>query len=133
MKNAPETMSAEKVRRLSMAGLKAFFRLAELWKLNVPQQITLLGNPKRSTFFEWKKNPDRQLQTDTLDRLSYLLGIYKALQILFSDPDIADSWIHRPADIPPFNGKSALAYMLRGDIAALYDVRSYLDAQRGAW
>ena len=95
--------------------------------------MTLLGKPKRSTFFEWKKNPDRDLDVDTVERLSYLMGIYKALQILFPDPSIADGWIHRAADTPPFGGKTPLEYLLRGDVLALYEVRRYLDARRGAW
>jgi hypothetical protein len=120
-------------RQLSVAGLKAFFRLSELWGLDTEQQMTLLGQPKRSTFFEWKKNPERELSVDTLERLSYLMGIYKALQILFPDPRIADGWVKVSAQVPPFGGKTPLAYLLRGPVAALYEVRRYLDAQRGAW
>jgi len=113
--------------------LRAFFKLASLWRLQVDEQILLLGRPSRSAFFEWKKHPERDLQPDTLERLSYLMGIYKALQILFSDPAIADEWVKQPADLHPFGGKSPLDYMLRGDVLALYEVRQYLDAQRGAW
>ena len=133
MKTLQERIPQEPIQRLGPAGLKAFFRLAKLWGVGIAEQLILLGSPKRSTFFEWKKNPNRDLQRDTIERLSYLVGIYKALQILFQDPTLADGWVRRPADTPPFGGKTPLAYMLRGAMAALYDVRRYLDAHRGAW
>jgi len=128
-----ETITREQIHRLGAAGLRGFFRLADLWNLSVDDQRVLLGSPPRSTFFDWKKDPQRALTRDTLERLSYLIGIYKALQILFHDSSIADRWIHRAADAPPFGGKTPLHFMLRGDIAALYEVRRYLDAWRGAW
>jgi len=131
MKTMMEPMPV--TRKEAAAGLRAFFHLGDVWKLSAEQQIVLLGRPARSTFFEWKKHPERDLQPDTIERLSYLMGIYKALQIIFSDPTIADQWIHQPAEVPPFAGKTPLQYMLRGDMVALYDVRRYLDAQRGAW
>ena len=113
------------------AGLRAFEKIAELWKLSVTQQLTLLGIASRSTYFKWRKDPQARLPRDTLERLSYLLGIYKALQLLLPDPRAADEWIHRPNDAPLFGGKSALDRMLSGNVADLYVVRQYLDAQRG--
>jgi hypothetical protein len=68
---------------------------------------------------------------DTLERLSYLLGIYKALQILLPDPQAADEWVRKSNSAPPFGGDSALERMLSGQVADLYVVRQYLDAQRG--
>ncbi|MEQ9328566.1 MAG: hypothetical protein RJQ21_14885 [Rhodospirillales bacterium] len=67
---------------LSGPALRTFFRIAELWKLSVDDQMALLGLSARSTFFKWKKNPDTVLPRDTLERISYILGIYKGLQIL---------------------------------------------------
>jgi hypothetical protein len=113
------------------AGLRAFEKIAELWKLSVAQQLTLLGIASRSTYFKWRKDPQARLPRDTLERLSYLLGIYKALQLLLPDTRAADEWIHRPNDAPLFGGKSALDRMLSGNVADLYVVRQYLDAQRG--
>ncbi len=127
------TARLDDARRVGALGLKAFFRIAGLWDLNTEEQMALLGQPKRSTFFEWKKNWNRPLTADVVERLSYLVGIYKALQILFPDAPIADGWVRGPADAPPFGGKTPLAYMLRGNVVALYEVRRYLDAQRGAW
>jgi hypothetical protein len=128
MHTTHELISSDQVQKLGPAGLRAFFELAKLWDLSAEQQRTLLGNPARSTFFDWKKSPQRDLTRDTVERLSYFIGIFKALQIIFHDSRIADRWIHQPADIPPFGGKTPLGYMLRGDISALYEVRRYLDA-----
>jgi len=113
------------------AGLRAFARIAELWQLSVEQQLTLLGIASRSTYFKWRKEPQPRLPRDTLERLSYLLGIYKALQLLLPEPHAADEWIHRPNNAPLFEGKPALERMLSGNVADLYVVRQYLDAQRG--
>jgi hypothetical protein len=91
----------------------------------------LLGIASRSTYFKWRKEPHVRLPRDTLERLSYLLGIYKALQLLLPNARAADDWIRRPNDAPLFGGKSALDRMLSGNVADLFLVRQYLDAQRG--
>lgn len=113
------------------AGLRAFANIAEAWGLSVADQLRLLGIASRSTFFKWRREPDPRLPQDTLERLSYLLGIYKALQILLPDPRAADEWVRKPNEAPPFGGRSALERMLSGQVADLYVVRQYLDAERG--
>jgi hypothetical protein len=113
------------------AGLRAFARIAELWHLSVAEQLTLLGIGSRSTYFKWRKAAAARLPRDTLERLSYLLGIYKALQLLLPDAQAADDWIRRPNQEPLFGGRSALERMLSGNVADLYLVRQYLDSQRG--
>ena len=118
---------------LSGPALRTFFRIAELWKLPVDAQMTVLGVTARSTFFKWKKDPNAVLPRDTLERISYILGIYKALQILLPDDGAADGWVKRPNAAPPFGGRSALDRMLSGQVADLFVVRQYLDAQRGGW
>jgi hypothetical protein len=117
--------------RLSGPALRAFDRIADLWKLSAPEQLVLLGSPARSSYFRWKKEPDNaRLNQDTLERLSYLLGIYEALAVLLPDPQAADAWLRKPNDAAPFGGRSALARMLAGQVADLYVVRQYLDATR---
>jgi hypothetical protein len=71
------------------------------------------------------------LPRDTLERLSYIFGIYKALQILLPRSDAADAWVKKANTAPIFGGRSALERMLSGQVADLYVVRQYLDAQRG--
>ena len=119
---------------LSAAGLRAFFNIARDWELSAEEQIVLLGSPGRSTFFKWKQDPESaRLARDTLERLSLILGIYKALQILLPEPKAADTWIKRPNGAPPFGGRPALDRMLAGNISDLVAVRQYLDAMRGGW
>lgn len=126
-KTIPETKAGSK------AALGAFFRIAELWDLSVEQQMKLLGLSAPSTFYHWRKSPPNALPHDTMERVSYILGIYKALQILFPDPSIADGWIRKANQALIFRGGSALERMLSGNVADLFVVRQYLDAQRGGW
>ena len=114
----------------SQAGLTAFFSIAEQWQLDADQQRILLGSPGRTTFFEWKKKKKGNISRDVLDRLSYILGIYKALHILFS-ADSAQQWLRNPNKDPLFSGQSPLEYMLSGNLVSLSDVRRYLDWARG--
>lgn len=120
-------------RGLSGPALRTFFRIADLWSLSVEEQMTLLGQTARSTFFKWKKDANAVLPKDTLERISYIVGIYKALQLLLPGEQAADEWVKRPNAAPPFAGRSALDRMLSGQVADLYIVRQYLDAQRGGW
>lgn len=121
--SAPTPANATSDRSLDI-----FFKLAEQWSLNIEQQITLLGAPARSTFYKWKKDGGL-LSADTEERISHLVSIYKALQILVPDAKAADDWIHRPNKY--FGGRSALSVMLDGKVTDIYAVRAYLDAQRG--
>jgi len=112
-------------------GLRAFVNIAEAWGLSIAEQLKLLGIGSRSTYFKWRREQTPRLPQDTLERLSYLLGIYKSLQILLPDTRAADAWVRQPNSAPPFGGNSALERMLSGQVADLYVVRQYLDAQRG--
>ncbi len=120
-------------KSLSRPALRTFFRIAGLWGLSVEEQMILLGLTARSTFFKWKKGPTTNLPMDTLERISYILGIYKALQILLPDKRAADEWVRRPNTAPLFAGRPALDRMLSGQVADLFVVRQYLDAERGGW
>lgn len=108
--------------------LNAFFEIAEKWGLSTDEQMTLLGKPARSTFFKWKKEGG-SLSVDTTERLSHILSIWKALQILYRDENHADGWIKRKNRF--FANHSPLTRMLLGQVADLYVVRQYLDAERG--
>ncbi|MGF6298605.1 hypothetical protein OKW43_001090 [Paraburkholderia sp. WC7.3g] len=132
--SARRSLSEPTLTQMSTAGLRAFFNIAHDWDLNADEQIVLLGKPGRSTFFKWRATPETaRLSRDTLERLSLLLGIYKALQILLPQPSAADTWVKRPNSAPPFGGRRALDRMLAGNISDLVAVRQYLDAMRGGW
>lgn len=113
------------------AALRAFTNIAEAWGLSVAEQLKLLGLASRSTFFKWRREREPRLPRDTLERLSYLLGIYKALQILLPEARAADQWLRTPNNAPLFGGRSALERMLSGQVSDLFLVRQYLDAERG--
>lgn len=129
---APADAAAPSAQRMAAAGLRAFARIAQAWGLSVDEQLCLLGQPPRSTYFAWRKHPERAaLPRDTLERLSNLLGIYKALQILLPEARAADAWVRQPNQAAPFGGRSALERMLAGNVADLNLVRRYLDGVRG--
>jgi hypothetical protein len=113
------------------AGLRAFFAIAEKWRLSNEEAMVLLGRPARTTFYNWKKGDVGQIaySLDLETRLSYLLGIFKALEVLYQQPQLADRWVRQPNEA--FGGQSALGRMLAGQIVDLAAVRDYLDGVRG--
>ena len=116
---------------LGAAALTAFFNITSAWHLGAEEERVLLGAPPRSTFFKWKSDRAARLSSDTLERISYVMGIYKALHILLPTNEMADAWVKKPNTAQGFSGKSALDRMLAGRVVDLADVRRYLDAQRG--
>ncbi len=110
--------------------LKAFFGITHKWALTSDQERILLG-ASPATFYRWKKNKEGSLTLDTLERISYILGIYKALRILLPSEEAANQWIKKANKAPLFGGKSALDKLLIGRVIDLADVRRYLDAERG--
>ena len=119
------------LEQLGSTALTAFFNIAAAWGLTAEDERTLLGTPPRSTFFKWKSERASRLPQDTLERISYVMGIYKALHILLPTVDAADAWVKKPNTAPITNGKSALERMRGGRVMDLADVRRYLDAERG--
>jgi hypothetical protein len=115
--------------RLSAPALKAFFNIMARWKLRDEDARALLGGVSNGPFYEMKRNPDRTLDADRLTRISYLIGIFKALGVLHSDA-LADAWIQRPNTNPLFAGLTPLAYMIGGGLPAIQNVRRLLDARR---
>jgi hypothetical protein len=115
--------------RASVVAKKAFFRIMELWGATNEQAQVLLGSPSRSTFYSWKKGEGGNLPRDVFERVSYVTGIYKGLQILFADEARADAWVSKSN--AAFGGKSALDRMTAGNVADLHAVRAYVDYARG--
>lgn len=127
----PDTPPSTARRDIAGPALRAFFSISERWGLNTDQERLLLGSPGRSTFFRWKRDLAGHVPHDVLERISYILGIYKALHLIFSNDRQADDWVSRPNAASLFGGRSALDRMLGGHVADLFVVRQYLDAQRG--
>jgi hypothetical protein len=113
----------------AQVALKVFFNIMNEWGIKNQDQITLLGKPSSTTFYNWKKGLVSSLSVDTLERISYIMGIYKALGVLFPTREQADTWIKKSNR--HFNNESALTYMLKGSMMHLSEMRRYLDAQRG--
>ena len=116
-------------RELAGPALRTFESIADRWGLRAVERRALLGGIPASTYDRIRKTPDRAtLAPDTLERISHVLGIYKALHVLFPNDEYADRWISEPnAD---FGGLSARERM-RAGFTQLVDVRRYLDAARG--
>lgn len=116
--------------RLSRSALRGFFKIVERWKLRDEDARELLGGLSSSAYYEWKKNPDRVLEVDRITRISYLVGVYKALHILYGEK-LADGWVALPNSNAIFAGRTPLACMLAGGLLAMQTVRKLLDARRG--
>ena len=120
-------------RKLSGPALRTFFNIAAAWGLSVQEQRALLGWPAASTFHKYKGGDFGALSFDTLTRLSLVIGIYKSLQVLYSEPEFADHWVRMPNSHELFGGRPALSLMVDGGIDGLYRVRRLLDGRRGGW
>jgi hypothetical protein len=116
--------------RLSPSALKGFFRIVEHWGLRDEDARALLGGLSNGPYYAWRKKPERTLDTDTLTRVSYLVGIFKALNILYGER-LADDWVRLPNANPIFGGRTPLDYMKAGGVPAMQTVRRLLDARRG--
>ncbi len=123
---APDPITDEEGGAMLRASLNLFAR----WKITDEEAATLLDLPVR-TYRRWKAGQAGRLDRDTKARLSNILGIHKALRILFSDPQRVYDWIKAPNEA--FQGAPALSVMLGGELTDLMRVRRYLDAERGGW
>jgi len=127
-----QKISTMNPQRVATAALQGFFNITQRWGLSATQQRVLLGDPPKSTFFKWKSDETaNQLDSATLERISYILGIHKALRLLLPTERAAYEWVNKPNDAPLFHGQTALSRMLAGRVADLYEVRRYLDGERG--
>lgn len=124
-------LSDKEVRvRLSGSALRAFFNIIGKWKLRDQEGRALLGGIASSTYYDYKKNPDKLLDQDKLTRVSYLIGLYKALHIQHGD-DLADRWVGMANSNRIFAGQTPLEAMIKGGAPMMQRVRRLLDARRG--
>jgi uncharacterized protein (DUF2384 family) len=111
--------------------LEGFFSIMDKWGVENKFARRILGMPPERTFFEWKRGKVGRLPEDTLRRIGYVAGIWKALEILYSTPEHADTWVKRPNK--SFGGQTPLQRMAAGDVTDLAVVRAYADAARAPW
>ena len=119
-------------KRLSPAARKAFFKIASAWRIRDEEAKQLLGGISNGAFYQLKSGEAKSpLDQDRLTRVSLLVGIFHALNTLYS-PKLADAWISLPNTNPMFAGETPLAYMVKGGQPAMMRVRQLLDARRVA-
>jgi hypothetical protein len=118
-------------RRLSAPALRGFFNIAKAWELGVLEERALLGWPPSSTFHKYKSGDAGVLSFDTLTRISLVLGIYKALHILYPEPAFADAWMRMPNSNALFAGRSPIAFVADAGLDGLFQLRRLLDGRRG--
>jgi len=126
----PADLSDASMReRLSPAAIHAFFAVMQRWKIGDGDARALLGGIAREDYDKLRDQPRRTLDADILTRISCLVGIYKALNILYSE-ELANAWVQLPSSHSIFNGRSPLGYMIKGGWPAMQTVRRLLDAVR---
>lgn len=116
-------------REMAGPGLRTFFRICEKWGVSPERQVLILGCRDGTTFDAWQRGDYAEVSEDVLIRISYVLGIYKALHTIFPDERNADGWVTAPNSSPLFAGRSAIDLMVEGGVGGLASVRSYLEAQ----
>lgn len=127
----PNLADASERLRLTPAAIRGVVALADIWHLGAPEASALLGNVSERSWFRLKKGENADpLSQDVLMRISLLVGIFKGLRLMFSEP-MADDWIRLPNQGPIFGGQPPLDFMLRGGIPAMMRVRQHVDALRG--
>jgi hypothetical protein len=118
--------------KAGQVALTFFFGLMEKWGCSPAEQKVLLGYVGNTTYHKYKGLPEVRLSHDLMERISYLMGIHKSLRIIFSNHmESTYQWVSKPNQAAPFNGQSALQFMLSGRMTELADVRRYLDGVRG--
>ena len=119
--------------RVVREALRAYFAVADRWRLKADEGRRLLGAPSESTYFTWKKKGVDSISPDTLLRISYVLGIAAFLRRLFGGaPERADTWMRRPNSGPLTRGRPALEFVLDGGVVALDELHSLLQSDVGS-
>ena len=127
----PNLADAATRERLTPAALDGILRLAEIWRLTSAEGCALLGDVSERTWFRMKKGAwAGTLSQDTLTRVSALVGIFKGLRLLFSEP-LSDEWVRLPNKGPLYGGRRPLDAMIEGGIPKMLEVRRHIDALRG--
>lgn len=130
LETAVDLSNRDVQERLSRSAISAFFKVAQVWQLHDESARHLLGGVSNGVFYQLKRGHKKTLHQDKLTRISLLLGIFKALNLLYSRK-LADAWVNLPNSNPMFEAEAPLTYMIKGGVPALVRVRQLLDARRG--
>ncbi|WP_442489779.1 antitoxin Xre/MbcA/ParS toxin-binding domain-containing protein [Halomonas litopenaei] len=124
-------LTADKRRDMGAAAMRTYPNIIRDWGLPEQDAAVLLGVAD-STYRRWRKDPESaRFDVNHLERMSLIMGIYKALQLLLPRTDAADSWLRRPNSNPLFGGRPPIERLRQGQVSDLYVVRQHLDAARG--
>ena len=130
LRKLPDLAAATTRSRLSRPAIEAFFSIVENWHVRSEDAMALLGGASNGRYYELKKTRRGLLSQDELTRISLMIGIFKALNILFN-ARLANEWPSRPNSNPMFNDTPPLELLIRGGVPAMIGVRRLLDARRG--
>jgi len=126
----PDLFDAATRARLSRPAIKAFFAIVDKWELRNLDAMALLGGASHGRYYELKKSRNGLLSQDELTRISLLIGIFKALNILFSQR-LANRWTSRPNSNAMFHDAPPLELLTRGGVPGMIGIRRLLDSRRG--
>lgn len=114
-------------------GLRAALSILEGWQATTEQACNIL-RISRSTYARartpggaWSVN----LDTDQLQRISFVLNIHAALRLLFDNPENLYGFASMANQNEFFNGRSPLEVMAQGDMVSLYETFRRIDSLRG--
>ncbi len=130
LRKLPDLADAATRVRLSPPAIAAFFSIVDKWQLRNEDAMALLGGASHGRYFELKKNRKGILSQDELTRISLLIGIFKALNILFNQR-LANQWASRPNSNPMFGDAPPLQMLMRAGVPGMIGVRRLLDSRRG--
>ena len=129
--SSPNLANAETRDRLTPAAVDGTVRLADIWRLTSAETCALLGDVSERTWFRMKKGDwAGTLSQDALTRVSAVVGLFKGLRLLFSEP-LSDEWVRLPNNGPLYRGRRPLDVMIEGGIPMMIEVRRHIDALRG--
>jgi uncharacterized protein (DUF2384 family) len=130
LRKLPDLTDSATRKRLSPAAIEAVLKIAEKWGLKSDDAMLLLGGISNGRYYGLKKSRKGVLTQDELTRISLLIGIFKALNILFSEK-LANQWVSRPNSNPMFKNQPPLAFLIQGGMPGMLAVRRLLDSRRG--
>jgi hypothetical protein len=114
--------------RISPTAFKAFDATADFLSLSMSQRRKLLGTIPAATYRRWRTLGAPTQTRESLERMSLVFGIVRALRTVFSDDTAVRRWLTGMNRDAPFCGASPLDQMLRGSTSDLRAVRRYTDS-----
>jgi uncharacterized protein (DUF2384 family) len=130
LRKLPDLTDPATRKRLSPAAVEAFFKITEIWQLRNEDAMALLGGLSNGRYYQLKKSRKGVLTQDELTRVSFLIGIFKALNVLLNRK-LANQWVTRPNSNLMFGNAPPLDLLMRGGLPGMLSVRRLLDSRRG--